>query len=311
MRILTGGPMPMGADTVEMQERVKVDGGYLRVPQPPKVGANTRAAGEDMGAGEVTVVEGLPLRPQDIAQAVSGGAAEVRVYRKLRVGVLSTGDELRRPGVALPPEGVADANRPMLLGMMNKPFVETVDMGIARDRESALRRRLERARERCDALVVSGGASGGDEDHLARIMEAEGRLDVWRIAVKPGRPLVMAHWNDMPVIGLPGNPVAAFVCGLLFARPALLRMAGAQWPEPRRYLAPLARELKKKPGRTEYLRARIDGEGRVERYRSTGSGLICGLRWSDGLIELDEETVEVKAGEPVRYLPYAELGLQV
>ncbi len=134
---------------------------------------------------------------------------------------------------------------------------------------------------------------------------------MWRIAVKPGRLLVMAHWHDMPVIRLPGNPVAAFVCGLLFARLALLRMAGAEWPEPLRYLVPPARELKKKPGRTEYLRARINGEGRVERYRPTGLGLISGLRWLDGLIELDEETVEVKAGEPVRYLPYAELGLQV
>lgn len=311
MRILTGGPLPAGADTVEMQERVEVSGGYLRVPQPPKPGTNTRAAGEDMGAGEATVAEGLPLRPQDIAQAVSGGAANLRVYRRLRVGVLSTGDELRRPGVALPPEGVADANRPMLLGMLRKPFVETLDMGIARDSEAALRRRLERARERCDALVVSGGASGGDEDHLARIMEAEGRVDVWRIAVKPGRPLVMAHWRDLPVIGLPGNPVAAFVCGLLFARPALLRMAGAQWPEPRRYRVPLAKDLRKKAGRAEYLRARIDEKGRAERFRSTGSGLISGLRWSDGLIELDEATVEVAAGEPVRYLPYAEMGLQV
>lgn len=310
LRIFTGAPMPSGADTVAMQEEVEVARGRLRVPRLLEPGTNVRSAGEDLGAGEATVVAGAPLRPQDLAQAASGGAGALRVRRRLRVGVLSTGDELRQPGMPLAAGGVADANRPMLQGMLRSPPFEMLDLGIAPDSESRLRRTLDRARERCDAVVASGGASGGDEDHLARLLAAEGRVDLWKIAMKPGRPLVMARWRCLPVFGLPGNPVAAFVCGLLFARPALQRMAGGRWPEPRRYRVPLARALTKKPGRTEYLRSRIGEDGRAECFRSAGSGLISGLRWSDGLIELDEDTVSVAEGEPVNYLPYAELGIQ-
>ena len=309
LRILTGAPLPEGVDTVVLQEEAKAEGGTLRIFRLPEAGANTRAAGEDVRAGEKVIEAGKILRPQDLAQAASVGVTRLAVFCRLRVGLLSTGDEIRAAGEEGEADGVLDANRPMLAALAASLGFEGVDLGIAPDREEAVREALDRAKGVCDALVVSGGASAGEEDHVARLLGAEGEMHVWRVAVKPGRPLVVARWGGVPVFALPGNPVAVFVCFLLFARPALLRLAGAEWRVPRRYQVPLAEALAKKPGRREYLRVRLNGQGAAERYHSEGSGLISGLRWSDGLVELAEETVEVAAGERVAFIPYSEFGI--
>ena len=309
LRILTGAPMPKGADTVVLQEDVEAAGDTVRILRAPRPGANVRAAGEDLKEGMVAVEPGRRIRPQDLAQAAAAGAGRIEVFRKLRVGVLSTGDELRHPEALRSPEEVADANRPMLIALAESQGFEVVDLGVAADRADTVRASLDRAAETCDALVTSGGASGGDEDHLSRILAAEGRMHVWRIAVKPGRPLAMGSWRGVQVCGLPGNPVAAFVCFLIFARPVLLRLAGSTWVTPRRFAAPISKALKKRPGRHEFLRARVRPDGTLERFHSEGSGLIGGLRWSDGLIELESEVTEVEAGNPVSFLPYSEFGI--
>ena len=197
----------------------------------------------------------------------------------------------------------------MLTALARSQGFGICDLGVAGDRPDAVRGALDRAGGQCDAVIASGGASGGDEDHLSRLLSGEGTMHVWRIAVKPGRPLAMGSWRGMPVCGLPGNPVAAFVCFLIFARPVLLRLAGADWTTPRRYRIPVAGALRKRPGRHEFLRARVRDDGTLERYRSEGSGLIGGLRWSDGLIELASDVTEVAAGTPVPFLPYGEFGI--
>jgi molybdopterin molybdotransferase len=225
------------------------------------------------------------------------------------VGVLSTGDELTAPSAAAAPEQVADSNRPMLLAMLRRMGFEAVDLGVAPDRAEAVRAALDRGAAEADAILTSGGASAGDEDHMSRILREEGSMTVWRIAVKPGRPLALGQWRGAPVFGLPGNPVAAFVCTLLFARPALCVMAGEAWPEPRPLRLPAAFGKRKKPGRREYLRARINAEGAVESFGNEGSGLISGLVWSEGLVMLPDEGVTVEPGDPVLFLPYAALGL--
>ncbi|MBM9593326.1 molybdopterin-binding protein [Roseitranquillus sediminis] len=308
VRILTGAILPEGVDTVILQEDAAVEDGQVTFNGPVRPGANTRKAGEDVAAGVTLLPPGHVLRPPDLALLAATGIARVEVRRRLRVGVLSTGDELAEPGVAAEPELTYDANRPMLLALMRRWGHEAVDLGHARDDRGGLRQRLDRAAEGVDAILTSGGASAGDEDHVSALLREAGSLDLWRIAVKPGRPLALGLWRGVPVFGLPGNPVAAFVCTLIFARPSLGVLAGATWSEPQGFEVPAAFEKRKKPGRREYLRARLR-EGRAEIFASEGSGRISGLSWADGLVELGDGAAQVRPGDSVRFLPYGSFGL--
>jgi len=229
------------------------------------------------------------------------------VHAPLDVAVLSTGDELLDPGADPAAPGIFDANRPMLAALARASGFEVTDLGAAPDREAAVRAALDRGAGLARAVLTSGGASAGDEDHISRLLRAEGHVATWRIAMKPGRPLVLGTWRGVPVFGLPGNPVAAFVCYLIFARPALGRLAGESWRRPRGYLLPAAFSKSKKAGRREYLRARPTAEGGVEVFHSEGSGLIGGLSWAEGLVELPEPAAEIRPGTPVRYMPFAGL----
>jgi molybdopterin molybdotransferase len=308
-RILTGALIPEGCDTVALQEDVAIDGGGVLLETRLNRGANVRRAGENLAVGDEAAPAGRRLGPADLAQIAAGGIGAVTVRRRLRVAVLSTGDEIAPPGAAAGPEAVCDSNRPMLLAMLRRMGFEAVDLGVAPDREDAVRAALDRGAAEADALVTSGGASAGDEDHLSRILRAKGAMTIWRIAVKPGRPLALGQWRGAPVFGLPGNPVAAFVCALLFARPALTVLAGGAWPEPAPLRLPAAFDKRKKAGRREFLRARIGADGRVETFANEGSGLIRGLVWSGGLVELPDEALTVAPGDPVLFHPYATLGL--
>ncbi|WP_343082326.1 gephyrin-like molybdotransferase Glp [Ostreiculturibacter nitratireducens] len=310
IRILTGAILPEGVDTVVLEEDCATDGTTVAFDGPVKRGANTRPAGEDVAEGEVALPEGHRLGPADLALLAALGVSEVTVHRPLRVAVLSTGDELiPDPGSPAEPHQIYDANRPMLLALAARWGYEPVDLGHSRDAPDEIAARLDAGADSADLILTSGGASAGDEDHVSRLLREKGQLSSWRIAMKPGRPLALAMWNGVPVMGLPGNPVAAFVCALIFARPALSLLSGEGWTEPMALTVPAAFSKRKKAGRREYLRARLDAEGRAEVFRSEGSGLISSLSWATGIVELPDEAVDVGPGTPVRFLPYAGLGI--
>ncbi|QQA43218.1 gephyrin-like molybdotransferase Glp [Pelagovum pacificum] len=308
VRILTGALLPDGVDTVALQEDCAVSDGDVAMTKAPKPGANTRKAGEDIRTGDPVLPAGRVLTPGDLATLSAAGLGTVTVRRRLRVGVLSTGDELRAPGEADGVSHTIDANRPMLLSLLGRWGYEPVDLGIAPDSQDAVRDRLEHGAAEADAILTSGGASAGDEDHVSRLLNETGSMQLWRIAVKPGRPLALGLWRGAPIFGLPGNPVAAFVCTLIFARPALARLAGAGWPDVVGFEVPAAFTKSKKQGRREYLRARIR-EGRAEVFASEGSGRVTGLSWAEGLVELAEPARQIAPGDPVRFLPFGSFGL--
>lgn len=309
VRILTGAVLPAGVDSVVMQEDVAVEGGTIRFTGPLKPRANTRRAGEDVDKGEVILRAGQKLSAPEIAILAATGTSEVSVYQRLRVGVLSTGDEIVAPGSTQNPSATYDANRPMLLALAQAWGHDAVDLGHVEDDRGALEAVLNAASEQVDVIFTSGGASGGDEDHVGVLLAEKGTLQTWRVAIKPGRPLALAMWNGVPVFGLPGNPVAAFVCALIFARPSLDVLSGGRWSVPLGFDVPAAFSKRKKAGRREYLRARLTGDGRVEAFASEGSGRISGLSWANGLIELAEDQTEINEGEPVRFLPFAGFGV--
>lgn len=309
VRILTGAILPDGVDTVVLEEDCALDGASVIFDGPVKPRANTRKAGEDVESGQTAIRAGHVLRAPDIALLSALGIADVQVYEPLRVGVLSTGDELiARPDMDALPHQIFDANRPMLLSLLNGWGYAPVDLGHCEDDPKLIERTLDRAN--VDVILTSGGASAGDEDHVSHLLRTKGTLSSWRIALKPGRPLALAMWDGTPVFGLPGNPVAALVCALVFARPALSLMAGSGWAEPVGFTVPAAFEKHKKAGRREYLRARLNDQGKAEAFKSEGSGRISGLSWADGLVELPDEAAEITHGTPVRYIPYAMLGLR-
>ncbi len=197
----------------------------------------------------------------------------------------------------------------MLIEILRRWEMEAVDLGHAADRAEAVAAALDRGAAVADAILTSGGASAGDEDHVSALLKRREALAAWRIAVKPGRPLALGVWGGTPVFGLPGNPVAAFVCTLIFARPALLRLAGAPWQRPEGLVVPAAFAKEKRAGRREFLRARLDGNGQAEVFGSEGSGRISGLAWARGLVELEDGARSVRPGDPVRWLPFAAFGL--
>ena len=310
IRILTGAILPDGVDTVVLEEDCATDGAVVAFDGPVKAKANTRRAGEDVEEGAVALEKGHRLGPGDLALLSALGIAEVSVHRPLRVGVLSTGDELiADPGQAAEPHQIYDANRPMLLALACRWGFEAVDLGHAADDPGVIAERLDTGAAEADVILTSGGASAGDEDHVSRLLKERGALSSWRIAIKPGRPLALALWDGVPVFGMPGNPVAAFVCALVFARPALSLLSGGPWLEPEAFTVPAAFAKAKKQGRREYLRARLDADGHAEVFRSEGSGRISGLAWATGLVELGDQASDIAHGTPVRFLPYSGFGI--
>ena len=308
LRILTGAALPEGVDTIVLQEDATTEPGRVAFHGPLKVGANTRRAGEDFSPDEVLLEVGQRLRPQDLALLAAAGVHRPCVFDRLKVAVISTGDELREVGTDARAHETYDANRPMLLSLLQSWGYETLDLGQVGDDRAALRHRLDAASTIADAVLTSGGASAGEEDHVSALLEETGSMSVWRIALKPGRPLALGLWRGTPVFGLPGNPVAAFVCALIFAEPALRRLSGGTWRRPMGFTVPAAFAKRKRAGRREYLRARLDASGAAEVFASEGSGRISGLSWSTGLVELPDEATDIAPGVPVRFLPYAAFG---
>ncbi len=308
IRILTGAALPRGVETVILEEDVTAQAGRIAFHGPLKAGSNARKAGEDVAAGDIVLRAGRVLTPADLALLAAVGLSDVAVRDRLRVAVLSTGDELVEPGEPAGAGQIYDANRPMLLGLLDRMGFVPVDMGRVRDDRAALRAQLDAAAAQADVILTSGGASAGDEDHVSALLKETGALQEWRIAIKPGRPLALAMWGGRPVFGLPGNPVAAMVCTLVFARPAMSVLAGIGWQEPQGFDLPAAFEKHKKPGRREYLRARVRA-GKAEVFASEGSGRISGLSWAEGLVEIADGERHIRPGDPVRFIPYASFGV--
>lgn len=312
-RIFTGAMMPQGADTCLMQEDATVKGTRLEVPRGLKPGANTRLAGEDVQMGQIMLQPGQRLRPQDVAAIASGGAGRVEVFSRLKVGLISTGDEIVRPGNILGDGKVYDSNHHLLRGLLNTVGAEPVDYGVIPDERSRVERAVRRAASECDVILTTGGASRGEADFVVETIQSMGTLHAWQLAVKPGRPLAMGQIDDTVFFGLPGNPVAAFVTFLLYAQPMFARLQGANWSSPQRYRVPAGFEIaKKKTDRREFWRGWIDNSGDapvLQKFDRDGSGLISGLRQAMGLIEVPEDVSAVQQGDLLSFVPFSEFGI--
>ncbi len=315
-RIFTGAVMPENADTIVMQEDTTIVSGdpdMVVIPEGLKAGANCRKAGEDLAEGDIILDAGTRLRPQDIAAIASTGLDSISCFAPLKLALVSTGDEILRPGVAFSPGKVYDANFFLLRGLLEGVGAEISDLGILEDKAGAVRDALEEAAKNHDAILTTGGASRGEEDHVVKSVDALGKLHMWQLAIKPGRPMSFGQIGDCMFLGLPGNPVAAMVCFLLYVRPVLLRLGGADWRDPVRYQVPATFAMTKKPGRREFLRGIVEqdagGTASVKRFPRDGSGLISSLRLADGLIEIGEEVKQIHPGDPVWFLPFPELGV--
>jgi molybdopterin molybdotransferase len=311
-RILTGAPMPPGAETVFMQEDVRLDvSGRVVLPPGLKPGANVRPAGEDIPVGHVALRAGQRLRPQHVALAAAFGLTQLDVVRRIRVAVFSTGDELASPGEPRGASQLFDSNRFMLMAMLRRLGCEVSDLGILRDEPTSLANSLKQVASQHDLILTTGGVSTGEEDHVKAAVQSIGSLVLWRMAIKPGRPVAMGIIGGTPLIGLPGNPVASFVTFVHVVRPTVLALAGSL-PEP---LLPMplraAFAYKKKPGRREYVRTSLrraqDGTLEAIKFPREGAGLLSSLVETDGLVELGEEITRVEPGDRVGFLSYADL----
>lgn len=316
-RIFTGASMPAGADTVAMQEDCEIheqDGTkFVAIPPGLKQGANCRRAGEDVKQGAVLFSIGRLLTPQDIAGLASLGRASVNVFKRVRVAIISTGDELVMPGNDIKPGQVYNSNGPLLESLLAPLPVSVTNVGILPDNLETIEAKLSELAQTHDVILTTGGASRGEEDHVLTALDAIGRRHMWQLAIKPGRPMTFGHIGDAAFIGLPGNPVAAFVCFLLYARQIILALGGAEWQEPVRYPLPAAFAIsKKKPDRREFLRGILrhdDEQLWVDKFKRDGSGLISGLREADGLIEISEEITSVTEGDSVSFIPFSGFGI--
>lgn len=310
-RIFTGAPIPPGADRVVVQELCVRTGEWVEIPAGQEAGQHIRLAGEDLTAGEAVIPAGTRLTPQHLGLAASVGAAELSVVRRPRVAVFATGDELVTPGEPLGPGQIYNSNRYTLGGLLAALGCELLDLGAVPDTLEATCEALTRAARDCDLILTSGGVSVGEEDHVKPALERLGRLDLWRIAIRPGKPLAFGEVGGTPFLGMPGNPVSLFATFVIFARPFVLRLqgvsgdvlprplqvrAGFDWPRPDR--------------RRELVRARLetgnDGQTLVCLHPSRSSGVLSSVTWADGLVEIPEDT-PVSRGDWVDYLPFTML----
>ena len=311
VRIFTGAPMPEAFDTVFMQEDVRVENGSVILPPGLKRGANRRLAGEDVEMRTCVLQAGRRLSPQDVGLMAALGLAQVAVRRRLGVAVFSTGDEIVSPGAALSPAKLYDANRFMLLALLRRLGCIVTDLGILPDRRDDVADALASAADGHDLLITSGGVSTGEEDHVKAAVERGGSLTLWRLAIKPGRPVAMGVVRGTPFVGVPGNPVAAFVTFVHVARPLVARLSGESFEPPTALAVRSAFAYRKKEGRREYVRVRLsrgsDGAVEAQKHPREGAGVITSLTQTDGLVELPEDITRIEAGRMVSFYPYAVL----
>ena len=305
-RIFTGAPIPAGADAVVMQEHVAAEGDRIAVKKPPAPGEWIRRVGSDIRAGDTILPVGIRLRPQDTGLAASVGIASLPVYRRVRLGLFFTGDELVMPGDPLPPGRIYNSNRFTLNGLARAFDCEVRDYGIVPDSLDATREVLRRAASGCDVIVTSGGVSVGDADFVKPAVEAEGELLMWRISMKPGRPLAFGRVGKASFIGLPGNPVSSFVTFLIFVRPFLLKTQGVAEVRPRAIQARADFDWPEPDARREFLRVKWNARGGLDLYHTQDSAVLTSTAWADGLVDNPADHA-IRAGDMVQFMPYSEL----
>jgi len=306
-RIFTGALIPEGADAVVMQEQCEAKESLVTIRHTPKVGEWIRRTGEDISVGSVILAAGTRLRSQELGLAASIGMAELSVRRKLRVAVFFTGDELTMPGEPLAPGAIYNSNRFTLRALLENLGCDVRDFGIVPDSLDATRNVLRQAADGNDLIITSGGVSVGEEDHIKPAVEAEGRLNMWQIAVKPGKPLAFGEVGQAFFLGLPGNPVSSFVTFLLFVRPFLLRLQGADVPaQPRGMMLRADFHWPKADRRNEFLRAKLNEKGGLDLFPNQGSGVLTSTVWGDGLVD-NPPGNPIAPGDVVRFIPFSEL----
>jgi len=310
-RIFTGAPIPPGADAVVMQELCAQDGDAVIVKHRPQAGEWVRRVGEDIRAGSEILAAGMKLRPQDTGLAASVGIAALPLYRRLKVAVFFTGDELVMPGEPLPPGRIYNSNRFTLNGLLQMLDCEVSDYGIVPDRLEATRAVLRQAAGGNDLIVTSGGVSVGEEDHIKPAVEAEGKLSMWKIAVKPGKPLAFGEVDAgagrrAHFIGLPGNPVSSFVTFLIFVRPFILRCQGVARVEPLAYPLRADFDWAKPDARREFLRVKLNPAGGLDLFPNQSSAVLTSAVWGDGFIDNPAKHA-IRRGDMVKFLPFSEL----
>jgi molybdopterin molybdotransferase len=305
-RIFTGAPVPAGADAIVMQEFCVSEKEAVTIKKNPKAGEWIRRTGSDIRKGGTVLAAGRRLLPQDTGLAASVGIKTLPVFRKVRLGLFFTGDELVMPGDPLPPGRIYNSNRFTLNGLASAFGCEVRDYGIVPDKLDATREVLRRAAGENDIIVTSGGVSVGDEDHVKPAVEAEGSLLMWKIAMKPGRPLAFGKVKEAAFIGLPGNPVSSFVTFLIFVRPFLLRTQGHLEVAPRAIEARADFDWPEPDARREFLRVKWNAQGGLDLYPTQDSAVLTSTAWADGLVDNPAGSA-IRRGDRVRFLPYSEL----
>ena len=313
-RIFTGAPVPLGADAVVMQEDCATPEGsadQVQVNIAPVVGQWIRRRGEDLTAGKTALTAGTFLRPQELGVAASAGLTHLNVKRRVKVAAFFTGDELSLPGEPLKPGGIYNSNRDTLLACIKALGCDATDLGIVPDRLDATRAALRQASQDHDLIITSGGVSVGEEDHIKPAVTAEGRLDLWQIAIKPGKPLAFgavrkseqANDGEAWFIGLPGNPVSSFVTFLLFVRPFILKLQGRAAKQTQSYLMRADFDWLKADRRNEFLRVKLNNNGGLDLFPNQSSGVLTSASWGDGLVDCPPNQ-PIKAGDLVKYIPF-------
>ena len=313
-RIFTGAPVPPGADAVVMQEDCAIPEGstdQVQVNVVPTAGQWIRRRGEDLTSGKTALTAGTFLRPQELGVAASAGLTHLNVKRRVKVAAFFTGDELALPGEPLKPGGIYNSNRDTLLACLKSLGCEATDLGIVPDRLDATKAALRRASKDHDLIITSGGVSVGEEDHIKPAVTAEGRLDLWQIAIKPGKPLAFGavRKSDKPkdgeawFIGLPGNPVSSFVTFLLFVRPFILKLQGRNSAPPQSYTMRADFDWLKADRRNEFLRVKLNSNGGLDLFPNQSSGVLTSASWGDGLVDCPPNQ-PIKSGDLVKYIPF-------